>query len=547
MTAPPPGEASSFGYFLAGQAAESYGQTGFAADLYAHAAALGPQGSRFYLNGQAFIAAVLAGDMSRAAVLAPEGPDADPDLVKLGALVHGVEDLATGRGQNARAALTASEGGAATRTAAALLLPFAAAEARDTEASVAQPVIPGAPVAQFYARLDQGLLFEHARRYEEAETAYRDLVVKGDPEGLASLALGAMLERRGRGADAVAVYVAALRRLPGDQELLSAWRRASAHQAAPPQPSLRQSAALALIAPAAVMISQKSDDVAMAYLRLALWLDPAQDEAWILVGDVLAAEGDTTSARAAYARLSPGSPHYVEGELKLAWSFQESGDDSQALAVTEALAAAHPKDHDILVSLADMLRSSGRYADSAKILDGLIAGDEGRPDWRLLYMRAVDSEESGDWASAESDLTRALGLHPDEPELLNFLGYSWIDRGEKLPQALAMVKKAVSLDPHSGAMIDSLGWGYYRLGDYAKAVEKLEQAILLEPGDPDVNDHLGDAYWRVGRKLEAQFQWRRVLTLDPSAKLRTAVETKLKAGLTDPGPDLVAEQQAHGL
>ena len=116
-------------------------------------------------------------------------------------------------------------------------------------------------------------------------------------------------------------------------------------------------------------------------------------------------------------------------------------------------------------------------------------------------------------------------------ELLNFLGYSWIDRGVRLPEAMQMIQKAVSLQPQSGAMIDSLGWGYYRMGDYRAAVEKLEAAIVLEPGDPDVNDHLGDAYWRVGRKDEARFQWRRVLTLEPSPKLRAQAEAKLASGL----------------
>jgi Flp pilus assembly protein TadD len=114
---------------------------------------------------------------------------------------------------------------------------------------------------------------------------------------------------------------------------------------------------------------------------------------------------------------------------------------------------------------------------------------------------------------------------------LNFLGYSWIDRGENLHQALAMVQKAVDANPKSGAMIDSLGWAYYRLGQYNAAVDKLEQAVAIEAGDPDVNNHLGDAYWRVGRQTEARFQWTRVLTLEPSDKLRAEVEAKLKNGL----------------
>ena len=126
---------------------------------------------------------------------------------------------------------------------------------------------------------------------------------------------------------------------------------------------------------------------------------------------------------------------------------------------------------------------------------------------------------------------RALKQQPEEPELLNYLGYTWIDRGERLDEALDMVRRATEANPRSGAMVDSLGWAYYRLGDYKNAVEKLERAAELEPADAEINHHLGDAYWRVGRRLEAQFQWNKVLTLEPNAATKAAVESKIKTGL----------------
>jgi Flp pilus assembly protein TadD len=253
--------------------------------------------------------------------------------------------------------------------------------------------------------------------------------------------------------------------------------------------------------------------------------------------------GDDEGARLAYQTPKPGSPQYAAARSKLAWSFQGADDRTQALAVARAAVAATPKDPEPAITLADLLRADDQYTESAHVLDPVIAAQGEHPDWKLLYMRAVDYEESGRWADAEHDLQLALKARPDDPELLNFLGYSWIDRGENLQEALAMVQKAVTLDPQSGAMIDSLGWGYFRLGEYAKAVEKLETAVALEPGDPDVNNHLGDAYWRVGRKLEARFQWERVLTLDPTPKLKTEVEGKLKTGLEGPAaPAQVAER-----
>jgi Flp pilus assembly protein TadD len=251
----------------------------------------------------------------------------------------------------------------------------------------------------------------------------------------------------------------------------------------------------------------------------------------VLVGDILSDVGDTDGARAAYLTPRPGSPEFVAARVKLAWSYQSAGNKDEALKIARDTYATAPDNRQGATALADLLRANERYDESVKVLDGLIGGEGANPDWRLLYMRAVDYQESNRWADAEHDLTNALKHRPDEPELLNFLGYSWIDRGEKLHEALAMVQKAVNADPKSGAMLDSLGWGYYRLGDYQTAVEKLETAVALEAGDPDVNNHLGDAYWRVGRKVEARFQWNKVLTLEPTDKLREEVQAKLKNGM----------------
>jgi tetratricopeptide (TPR) repeat protein len=533
--AAPLGPASPYGLFLAGQAAVNAGDSAVAETLFAQAAASrdGPTDESF-LHGQAFTYALLAGDIVRAAAEAPTGPGAEPELVKLGELVRGVEALAEGKGKDAVADIKLAAGGKATAIAASLLAPYAAAEAHDLEGSIGQPVIDGQPIAQFFARLDQGEMFERAHRYDEAETAWRALIAKGDPGALASVELGEMLERRGRRPEAAAIFSAALARNGDNDTLVAANARLAAGKPAPPLPTLRRSASEALIASASAFLSRKDDDAALAYLRLALRLDPSRDEAWMLVGDVLEATGDRQGARAAWRTPRPGSSQFEAARAKLAWSYQSADDKAEALATARGTLAAAPKDRDAVITLADLLRADEHYSESASLLEPLIAADGDHPDWKLLYMRAVDYQETGRWSDAERDLQLALKTRPDDPELLNCLGYSWIDRGERLAEAVAMVEKAVSLDPESGAMIDSLGWGYYRLGDYPKAVAKLETAVSLEPGDPDVNNHLGDAYWRVGRKLEARYQWDRVLTLDPAPKLKTEVEGKLKSGLDGP-------------
>jgi len=198
----------------------------------------------------------------------------------------------------------------------------------------------------------------------------------------------------------------------------------------------------------------------------------------------------------------------------------------------ETAAGGHPFAR---LTLADLLRANEKFEESAQILSQLIDQTKS-PDWRLYYARGVDYERLNRWPEAERDLEAALKLEADEPELLNYLGYSWIDRGLRLKEALGLVEKAVAANPKSGAMTDSLGWAYYRLGDYKKAVELLETAVELEAGEPEINDHLGDAYWRVGRRNEAQFQWRRVLTLDPPEKIKVQADAKLKAGLGPAGP-----------
>jgi Flp pilus assembly protein TadD len=322
------------------------------------------------------------------------------------------------------------------------------------------------------------------------------------------------------------------------EALAAAKARAANGRPAPAVLTVRQGAAQALLAPAATMVAAKQGAIAQAYLRLILRLDPGRSDAWMMVGDLLLAAGDVAAARDAYGNVAAGSSDWDTAQGKLAWTYEQAGDHKTALKIATAAAAAG--DPDAKLTLADLYRANDRYQESADILSGLIR-DRGRPDWRLLFGRAVAYERLDRWPEAEADLEAALKLRPDEPELLNYLGYSWIDRGVRLKEAQAMVEKAVSLNPRSGAIMDSLGWAYYKLGDYRRAVERLEAAVELEAGDPDINDHLGDAYWKVGRRDEAQFQWRRVLTLNPDAKQRTAAEAKLASPL---GPDLAPQKVA---
>jgi len=418
-----------------------------------------------------------------------------------------------------------------------LLAPWAAAMAGDTDGSLVRPEVRGDRMVEYFGELGQAYLYERARRYDEAETDFKDLTKGEAPGDMVILAYGGFLERRGRRPDALALYDAALKRNPSNLGLKAAQARAEGKKPPPPMPTVKEGAALALLAPAAAMISAKQESVGLAYLRMALALDPQRNDAWLMLGDLLQQNGDVDNARLAYSKPKATSAEFPAAQAKLAWSYQSAGDKDGALKLARTGAATG--DPEARTTLSDLLRANEQYPEAIELLNGLIA-DAKTPDWQLYYARGQAYERSGDWKRAEADLSQALKLRPDEPELLNYLGYAWIDRGERLDEAMGMVEKAVAANPRSGAIVDSLGWAHYRLGDYKKAVEVLEQAVELEAGDPEINNHLGDAYWMVGRKDEAGFQWRRVLTLKPDDKIKADAEKKLANGL-GPQPKIAGQ------
>lgn len=525
-----PGPSSPYGLFLAGQGALNDGRSQQASAYFDQAAA-GDADDEGMLAERAFTAALLSGDIPRAAAMAPSGPNASDATKRLGRLTQAVEAMASGKPKLAPPLLKIESVGYLHRQVGALMSPWAAAMAGDEEGALVRPTIRNDKIVEFFGLLGQAALYERARRYDEAETDYKTLTGIDDPGDMPVLAYGGFLERRGRRADAIAIYDKGLASAPQNQALLTARARAAAGKAPPAQVTLKEGAAAALIAPAASMMAARQNQNSLAYLRLALRLDPQRNEAWLMVGDMMQAAGDLEAARAAYARPKAGSPEYDAAQAKLAWSYQSAGDGATALNLARQAAARGGTDAQ--VTLADLLRANEKFGESAEVLSRVM-GDQ--PDWRLLYARGVAYDRAGDWTKGEADLQAALKLRPDDPELLNYLGYSWIDRGQRLDEALGMVQRAVGENPRSGAMVDSLGWAYYRLGDYKKAVETLESAVELSAGEPDINDHLGDAYWRVGRRDEALFQWKRVLTLDPDPKLKAAVEAKVAAGGLPPAP-----------
>jgi tetratricopeptide (TPR) repeat protein len=522
---------SPYGLFLAGSAALQNGEAETATQLLKSAqASLADDDAQELVRDRAFLAALYGGDVATAATLAPMNEEASPVLWRIGQMAQAVDFLARGKGGKALAILQPSIG-APHRSTIALLVPWANASAGQRDASLVLPSVKGDRVVEYFGQFGQALLFERAGKFDKAEDVYRFLASRSGVNGAFVLDNGAFLERRGRFVEAVTLYTAALADDPTDLPLSQALARAKSKGKPPALPQINQGAARMILATAAVLTSDQQTETAFAYVRFALHLDPTNADGWIMLGDLLRDDEKNDQALAAYDRVAVSSPQYLSALGRKAWVLQSQDQSTQAISLARQAVAQFPDNQEALVTLADLLRANDQFAESARLLSQVIKAQGDASDWRLLFMRGMASEQSGDWPSAEADLKAALIKAPDEPQLLNYLGYSWIDRGERLDEGLAMVKKAVASNPRSGAMIDSLGWAYFRMGDLKQAVDLLEKAVELMPGDPEINNHLGDAYWRAGRLIEARFQWQRVLTLDPSEAVRKASEDKLKSGL----------------
>ena len=533
-SAPADEPSSVYGLYLAGQVALDAADNQRAAELFGRAQAISADGA--FMKEKLFSSALLAGELDRAAAAAPGPGEGSPDNQALGILVQAVEALAQGQGEKSYARLAAPRSkDLPFLSSLELLKPWAAAAAGRWPAALAVPATNDR-LSRLIASLDQAMLFERAHRNGEAETAFKALLAQKNVDRLIIPTYGGFLERRGRRAEAIGLYNEILAESPDDALILAARARAMAKAAPPPQPSIREGAAQALLIQAETLLAAKESVGGLEFLRMVLRLDPDRDDGLLLAGDVLAAAGDPRGARACYEKVGPKSINYVDARTRLAWSYQTE-DKAMALKIAHETIAARPKSEPAQLALAYLLRADERFEESITVLDPLIASPSGAANWQLYYMRAVALERSGRWPDAQRDLDKALSLRPDEPEVLNYLGYSWVNRGERVKDGMAMIQKAVAAQPDEGAFVDSLGWAYYRLGDYPNAVETLEYAVMLDAGDAEINDHLGDAYWRSGRRDEAKFQWDAVLTMKPDPDVKARVEAKLASAL---GPDAVA-------
>ena len=289
----------------------------------------------------------------------------------------------------------------------------------------------------------------------------------------------------------------------------------------------------ALIGVAEALSQQRAGPQGLLYARLAAYLQPDRGDVWLLIGRIEQSQGSETEALRAYDKVPAASPFAWEAKLARAEALDAADRDDEAVALLRAMSDERPQRTDALRELGDLYRREEKFPEAEAAYGQAIARlpELDADDWRLFYARGIALERMGRWSDAEGSLSRALELAPDQPLVLNYLGYSWVDQGQNLDRAKQMLHRAVELRPQDGFIVDSLGWAYFRMGEFDEAVTQLERAVELEPGDPVINDHLGDAYWRVGREREARFQWQRALTLKPEADVVAQIESKLERGL----------------
>ena len=384
-----------------------------------------------------------------------------------------------------------------------------------------------------------GLLYDFAGQPDRAEENFKKtLEVTGQLNWRLTDAMANFYERHGRADEAEALYQRFIKDNAGSELAESVLTRKPAELAPPPLiNSAEDGLAEALFDLASVVNQPESIDLALLYSRCALQVRPHLPLAQLLLSDVLSAQNKPEESLAVLSEVPPSSPYSWSARLRVAADLEMLDRTEEAIAQLKQMSAESPTRAGAEMQLGDLLRGKKRFAEAVEAYDEAIKrlGAAGMPErWSLYYSRGIALERSGQWKPSETDLLHALELKPEQPLVLNYLGYSWIDRGENLQRGLKMIEKAVELRPEDGYIVDSLGWAHYRLGDYSSAVEYLEKAIELVPEDPTINDHLGDAYWQSGRPSEARFQWRRALQFGPEADEVKPIEAKLDRGLVSP-------------
>ncbi|MGA7023626.1 MAG: tetratricopeptide repeat protein [Pseudolabrys sp.] len=528
------GAISASGSYLAARHAGQQ-RDGAAAAAY-YRAALKRDPSNGELLDRAFLSSLVDGDVDEAVKFAERVAQADKSD-RVARLVLGVNSLKRKQYVSARRDLAQSIRGPITDLTATLLSAWGNLGVNDSKGAIdAIDHLAGPEWYAIFKDLHAGLIYDVAGNQKEAgkrlERAY-----KLDSTALRVVqAYGSWVSRNRSPKEALTVFETFDKALPRHPLVVEAMDKLKAGEKLPPLVANAQAgAAEALYGLGASLGRRGGEDLGLVYLQLSLFLSPNHPLALLSLADLYEALKKPELAIKIYDRVPTNSPLHRNAAIQMAANLDSLDRADEAQKHLEALIKQNPDDLETIMALGNVLRGHKKFAECANVYSkgaSAIQKPE-KSNWVVFYFRGICYERSKQWAKAEADLTKALELFPDQPHVLNYLGYSWIDQGIKLDEGMAMIKKAVQQRPDDGYIVDSLGWAYYRVGNYEEATKQLERAIELKPEDPTINDHLGDAYWRVGRVLEARFQWAHARDLKPDAEDLPKIEEKLKEGLPD--------------
>jgi tetratricopeptide (TPR) repeat protein len=535
--APTPQElshATASGSYLAARHAGVERDSGTAAAYYLNVLKADPRNAD--LLSRTFLSVLTEGDIDEAGRLADRLIQLDRSD-RIARLVIGVRALKQKQYAIARQNFAQSVRGPVTDLTATLLSAWALAGAGDTHAAIdTLDRLAGPDWYAIFKDLHGGLILDVANNKKEAAKRY-ERAYKADPMALRTVqAYAHYLSRNGGKDDALKLYQQFNKGVADHPIVVEEMKQIAAGDKLPPlADSPRSGAAEALYGLGASIGRRGGEDLALVYLQLALYLEPTHAMALLSLADLYDSLKKPELAIKIYDRIPVSSPLRRNAEIQVASDLDSLDRTDEAKKRLEALIAEHPKDSEAIIALGNILRGRKAFAECADVYSKAIANlaVPEKANWVLFYFRGICYERSKQWPKAEADLKKALALFPDQPLVLNYLGYSWVDQGVNLDEGMNMIRRAVEQRPDDGYIVDSLGWANFRIGNYEEAVKDLDRAVELKPDDSTINDHLGDAYWRIGRVLEAHFQWSHAKDLNPDPEELPKIEQKLKTGLPD--------------
>jgi tetratricopeptide (TPR) repeat protein len=524
------------GSYLAARHASVERDANSAAAFYRSALRTDPKNNE--LLDRAFISSLADGDIDEAVKLADRILTLDKSN-RVARLVVGVRDLKLKKYSTAQLNINQSIRGPITDLVATLLSGWASYGAGDAKAAVANiDKLTGPEWYPIFKDLHAGMILELSGKEKDAGTRFERAYKLDDSMLRVSDEYARWLTRNKDAAAATGIYEAFDKKLPRHPLVLEGMREAKAGKKLSPLiDSPQAGAAEALYGIGATLTRRGGEDLALVYLQLALYLQPNHPLALLSLADLYESVKKPQMAIKVYERMPANSPLKRNAQIQLATNLDAADRSDEAIKILKEVTAEDSKDIEAIMALGNIERGRKKFSDCAttysRAIDVMPAGGGDKNAWVTYYYRGICEERSKQWSKAEADMRKALDMQPEQPHVLNYLGYSWIDQGINLDEGMKMIKRAVDQRPDDGYIVDSLGWAYFRIGNYEDAVKNLERAIDLKPEDPTINDHLGDAYWRIGRTLEAKFQWAHARDLKPEPEELPKIEAKIENGLPD--------------